>query len=118
MKSSIQEKIYKAVEFVKLTNPMAVSITNSVTIEFVANAQLAVGGSAAMVYLPDIARQLFGVSHERMLPISMLLGGLFMLIIDTLARTLTAAEIPIGILTALVGAPFFAYIFIGMKGDS
>lgn len=55
MKSSIQEKIYKAVEFVKVTNPMAGSITNSVTIEFVANAQLAVGGSAAMVYLPDEA---------------------------------------------------------------
>ncbi|MGO3752148.1 MAG: hydroxyethylthiazole kinase [Peptoniphilaceae bacterium] len=55
MKSSIQEKIYKTVEFVKVTNPMAGSITNSVTIEFVANAQLAVGGSAAMVYLPDEA---------------------------------------------------------------
>ena len=40
-------------ETVKQTNPMAGSITNSVTINFVANAQLAVGGSAAMVYLPD-----------------------------------------------------------------
>lgn len=52
-KQDIQKKIIQAVETVKQTNPMAGSITNSVTINFVANAQLAVGGSAAMVYLPD-----------------------------------------------------------------
>ena len=51
--SDIKKQIIKAVEEVKQTNPMAGSITNSVTINFVANAQLAVGGSAAMVYLPD-----------------------------------------------------------------
>ena len=51
--SGIKKQIIKAVEEVKQTNPMAGSITNSVTINFVANAQLAVGGSAAMVYLPD-----------------------------------------------------------------
>jgi len=49
----IQKKMTEAVRTVKRTNPMAGSITNSVTINFVANAQLAVGGSAAMVYLPD-----------------------------------------------------------------
>lgn len=49
----IQQKIVEAVRTVKAENPMAGSITNSVTINFVANAQLAVGGSAAMVYLPD-----------------------------------------------------------------
>lgn len=49
----IQQKIIEAVRTVKAENPMAGSITNSVTINFVANAQLAVGGSAAMVYLPD-----------------------------------------------------------------
>lgn len=52
-KEDIQNRIIQAVEAVKRTNPMAGSITNSVTINFVANAQLAVGGSAAMVYLPD-----------------------------------------------------------------
>lgn len=49
----IQQQIIEAVRTVKVENPMAGSITNSVTINFVANAQLAVGGSAAMVYLPD-----------------------------------------------------------------
>lgn len=52
-KQGIQEQIIEAVKTVKKNNPMAGSITNSVTINLVANAQLAVGGSAAMVYLPD-----------------------------------------------------------------
>lgn len=52
-KDEIKKQIIEAVNTVKAANPMAGSITNSVTINFVANAQLAVGGSAAMVYLPD-----------------------------------------------------------------
>ena len=49
----LKQHMVKAVEEIRTTNPMAGSITNTVTIDFVANAQLAVGGSAAMVYLPD-----------------------------------------------------------------
>lgn len=49
----LKQNVVKAVEGIRATNPMAGSITNTVTIDFVANAQLAVGGSAAMVYLPD-----------------------------------------------------------------
>ena len=60
-KKDIQARIIQAVETVKQTNPMAGSVTNSVTINFVANAQLAVGGSAAMVYLPDEAQFLVQV---------------------------------------------------------
>ena len=56
LKRDIQTGIIHAVETVRQTNPMAGSVTNSVTINFVANAQLAVGGSAAMVYLPDEAQ--------------------------------------------------------------
>jgi len=52
-KEDIKNQIIQAVETVRRTNPIAGSITNTVTINFVANAQLAVGGSAAMVYLPD-----------------------------------------------------------------
>ena len=52
-KQDIQTQIAKAVEAVKSGNPMAGSVTNAVTVNFVANAQIAVGGSAAMVYLPD-----------------------------------------------------------------
>ncbi|MGD9824762.1 hydroxyethylthiazole kinase [Desulfobacter sp.] len=56
IKKEIQTQIIHAVETVKQTNPMAGSVTNTVTINFVANAQLAVGGSAAMVYMPDEAQ--------------------------------------------------------------
>ncbi len=52
-KEDIQNRMIQTVETVRKTNPMAGSITNTVTINLVANAQLAVGGSAAMVYLPD-----------------------------------------------------------------
>lgn len=52
-KKEIQNLMIQTVETVRRTNPMAGSITNTVTINLVANAQLAVGGSAAMVYLPD-----------------------------------------------------------------
>jgi hydroxyethylthiazole kinase len=56
LKKDLQTGIIHAVETVKQTNPMAGSVTNTVTINFVANAQLAVGGSAAMVYMPDEAQ--------------------------------------------------------------
>lgn len=52
-KENLKNKIREASEKVRATNPLAPSITNTVTINFVANAQLAVGGSAAMFYLPD-----------------------------------------------------------------
>lgn len=49
----LKQAIEQAAATVRQTNPLTPSITNTVTINFVANAQLAVGGSAAMVYLPD-----------------------------------------------------------------
>jgi len=60
-KNEIQEQIVCAVDAVRRTNPLVGSVTNSVTINFVANAQLAVGGSAAMVYLADEGEFLSGV---------------------------------------------------------
>ena len=52
-KAELQGLVRDAAACVRAANPMAPSITNTVTINFVANAQIAVGGSAAMVYLPD-----------------------------------------------------------------
>lgn len=57
-KVEIQKQMKDAVDTVRQSNPMAPSITNTITINFVANAQLAVGGSAAMVYLPEEAELL------------------------------------------------------------
>ena len=57
---------------------------------------------------PHIARAIAGPDHRQVLPLSMLLGGLLLLLADTLARTVAIpAEIPVGIFTALLGAPFF-----------
>ena len=61
---------------------------------------------------PHIVRRWFGAAHRRVLPAAALLGGTFLVLCDLAARTLTPPrEIPIGSITALLGAPFFLYIF-------
>ncbi|WP_142501407.1 iron ABC transporter permease [Klebsiella sp. 2680] len=77
-------------------------------------AQVAVSGSIAWVGLviPHLARLLAGADHRRLLPTAFWLGGSFMIIVDDLARTLTQAEIPIGIITALLGAPLFTWLLV------
>ena len=66
--------------------------------------------------IPHIARMLIGNDNRVLLPISFSLGASFMLIVDNFARTLTPGEIPLDILTALVGAPFFIYLLKKTKG--
>lgn len=68
--------------------------------------------------IPHIVRRFFGAAHRRMLPACALLGGTFLVLCDLAARTLTPPhEIPIGSITALLGAPFFLYLFFaGRKG--
>jgi len=60
--------------------------------------------------MPHIARMLVGPNFNRLLPASMLLGAAFLLIVDTLARSLGRVETPVGILTAVLGAPFFLWL--------
>ncbi len=62
--------------------------------------------------IPHIARMLVGADNKRMLPVAMLSGSVFMLVIDILCRTLSAAELHIGVLTGLVGAPFFIFLLV------
>ncbi|NMA08486.1 MAG: iron ABC transporter permease, partial [Clostridiales bacterium] len=57
--------------------------------------------------IPHICRMLWGADNRRLIPASVSLGAVFMVIVDTLARTLTAAELPVSILTAVIGAPVF-----------
>jgi iron complex transport system permease protein len=57
--------------------------------------------------VPHLARFLVGPSFPRLLPTAAILGGGYLLFIDTLARTLASVEIPLGILTAVIGTPFF-----------
>ena len=67
--------------------------------------------------IPHIARTLVGPNHKQMIPVTITLGGLFMLLADDLARTLTAAELPISIITALIGAPIFAFLLYKNRGS-
>ena len=64
-----------------------------------------------------MARTLVGPEHEKMLPATALLGAMFMLLADGLARSLTTAEIPVGIITALTGAPFFGWLLYKNRGS-
>ena len=80
---------------------------------FVAAATLMTAGVVAIagivgwvgLVMPHIARLLVGPNFHRLLPTAMLMGAGFLLLVDTIARTLTATETPLGILTAFVGAP-------------
>jgi iron complex transport system permease protein len=60
--------------------------------------------------IPHIGRMLVGPNHERLLPVSLLLGAAYLLLIDDICRVVASVEIPIGILTAIVGVPFFLYL--------
>ncbi len=60
--------------------------------------------------VPHISRMIFGSNHRYVVPSSIVLGGIIMVIIDTLARTLTTSEIPVSILTAIIGAPVFVVL--------
>ncbi len=62
--------------------------------------------------IPHLARKLVGSDYKYLLPASMLLGAAFLLAVDNISRNLLAIEIPIGILTAFVGAPFFIYLLL------
>jgi iron complex transport system permease protein len=60
--------------------------------------------------IPHIGRMLVGPDHKDLLPACLALGGTYLLLVDDIARTITSSEIPIGILTALIGTPFFVFI--------
>ena len=60
--------------------------------------------------VPHLCRKLAGNDCRRLIPCSMLLGAVFLTVVDDLSRNLLAVEIPIGILTAFIGAPFFLYL--------
>ena len=60
--------------------------------------------------IPHASRMAFGNDNRRVVPASVAFGALFMLAIDTAARSLTASEIPASILTAVIGAPFFIFL--------
>ncbi|MGP0091974.1 MAG: FecCD family ABC transporter permease [Xanthobacteraceae bacterium] len=96
------------------TGPLRITIIAAATL--VTSASVASSGIIGWVGLvvPHLARALVGPDFARLLPTAALLGGAYLLLIDTLARTATSVEIPLGILTAVIGTPFFIWLLASM----
>jgi iron complex transport system permease protein len=76
-------------------------------------ASVAVVGQVGWIGLviPHIARAFVGTDHRKLIPVSMSIGAAFLILIDTISRSVVAGEIPLSILTAIIGAPLFAFLY-------
>lgn len=90
-----------------------VTLTLLVTASLVAAVCVSVAGIIGFVGLlvPHLMRLLAGPDNRRLVPASLLAGALLLLAADTLTRAVLPAEVPIGVLTALIGGPFFCWVF-------
>ena len=97
------------------TGPFRIAIIAAATL--VTSASVATSGVVGWVGLvvPHLARALVGPDFPRLVPTAALLGGGYLLFIDTIARTAAPVEIPLGILTAVIGTPFFIWLLAGMQ---
>ncbi len=90
----------------------------------IAGATLTTAGAVCMcgvvgwvgLVIPHISRMIAGHDNRRLIPVSISIGAAFMVIIDTVSRSLTASELPLSILTSLIGAPFFVLLLKRTKG--
>ena len=62
--------------------------------------------------IPHLVRMITGCDYRKTVPASILLGSSFLLLVDTISRSIATVELPIGILTSLIGAPFFLYLIV------
>jgi iron complex transport system permease protein len=97
------------------TGPLRVTIVAAATLT--TSASVATAGIIGWVGLvvPHLARSLVGPDFARLLPTAAILGGGYLLVIDTAARSLAEVEIPLGILTAVIGTPFFIWLLAHMQ---
>lgn len=97
------------------TGALRIAIVAAATL--VTSASVATAGIIGWVGLvvPHIARTLVGPDFGRLIPAAALIGAGFLLLIDTIARTAAAVEVPLGILTALVGTPFFIWLLASVS---
>ena len=66
--------------------------------------------------IPHIGRMIIGNDNRKLIPVSLSIGAAFMVLIDTVSRSVTSSEIPLGVLTALIGAPFFIFLLKKTRG--
>lgn len=93
-------------------NPQITKLIVLLAASIATSAVVAVAGIIGMfgLIIPHIVRMAVGNDNQISVPVNFLFGGMFLLIIDNFSRTLTSFEIPIGIFTMLLGAPFFLYL--------
>lgn len=99
----VRHSVIRGVTIVCATVLTAVSVCVSGTIGWVG------------LVIPHLGRMLVGPDNTKLLPVSIFLGALFMVVIDTAARMLTAAEIPLSILTGTIGAPLYGWLLINQR---
>ncbi|HEY7972155.1 MAG TPA: iron chelate uptake ABC transporter family permease subunit, partial [Xanthobacteraceae bacterium] len=97
------------------TGPLRIAIIAAATL--VTSASVAASGIIGWVGLivPHLARALVGPDFARLVPAAAILGGGYLLFIDTIARTAASIEIPLGILTAFIGTPFFIWLLADVQ---
>ena len=80
-------------------------------------AAVCLGGLIGWVGLmiPHLARALVGVDYRRLIPASAILGGGYLILVDDISRSLLSMELPLGVVTSIMGAPFFIYLIIKRK---
>ncbi|MDR1246796.1 MAG: iron ABC transporter permease [Clostridiales Family XIII bacterium] len=83
-------------------------------------ASVSVSGMIGWVGLviPHCCRMIFGHDYNRLMPASMMFGAAFLIVVDDAARLISASEVPIGILTAFVGAPVFVYLILSRGSEN
>lgn len=93
-------------------NPWRIRLVIIVCAAMISGAVVSIAGMIMWVGLviPHLARMIVGANHKALLPASFLIGSSFLLVVDDCARGLFALEVPLGILTSLVGVPFFLYL--------
>lgn len=101
-------------------NVGAVRLISIVCATLLTAAVVSIAGTIGWVGLmiPHLVRFIVGPNNKTLIPMSLLTGGLFMLIVDDFCRSLLSYEIPLGVLTSLLGAPFFIFILYKRKGAS
>lgn len=80
-------------------------------------ASVAIAGMISWIGLiiPHIARLIVGPNYKVLLPVSIIVGSSFLLLVDDFARNMFAMEVPLGILTSIIGAPLFLYLLVKGK---
>jgi len=99
---------------------------NAVKFMIIMGATLATAGAVCIsgtigwvgLVVPHVARMFIGNDNRRLMPVSIIMGAGFLMFVDILCRVISAAEVPLGIMTSIVGGPFFIYLIKKKKGNA